>query len=161
AGARVRARRLRDGVGDLRPGPELRRPRRGPRGAGPRRGVPLARRTVHPPGHVPRRPRAHAGAGCVGGADRRRRGHGAPRGRRSPEPLIPRELLRSRTTLAANTMMLIGAAGLFAMFFFLTLYMQIVLGWGALETGAAYLPFSFIMAVTSGVVAKSLDGRSA
>ena len=83
------------------------------------------------------------------------------RERRSPEPLIPRELLRSRTTLAANTMMLIGAAGLFAMFFFLTLYMQIVLGWGALETGAAYLPFSFVMAVTSGVVAKSLDGRSA
>jgi predicted MFS family arabinose efflux permease len=83
------------------------------------------------------------------------------RERRSPEPLIPRELLRSRTTLAANTMMLIGAAGLFAMFFFLTLYMQIVLGWGALETGVAYLPFSFVMAVTSGVVAKSLDGRSA
>ena len=83
------------------------------------------------------------------------------RERRSPEPLIPRELLRSRTTLAANTMMLVGAAGLFAMFFFLTLYMQIVLGWGALETGAAYLPFSFVMAITSGVVAKSLDGRSA
>jgi predicted MFS family arabinose efflux permease len=83
------------------------------------------------------------------------------RERRSPEPLIPRELLRSRTTLAANSLMLVGAAGLFAMFFFLTLYMQLVLGWGALETGAAYLPFSFVMAVTSGVVAKALDGRSA
>ena len=83
------------------------------------------------------------------------------RERRSPEPLIPRDLLRSRTTLAANTMMLVGAAGLFAMFFFLTLYMQVVLGWGALETGAAYLPFSAVMAVTSGVVAKALDGRSA
>ncbi len=47
------------------------------------------------------------------------------------------------------------------MFFFLTLYMQVVLGWGALETGAAYLPFSAVMAVTSGVVAKALDGRSA
>jgi EmrB/QacA subfamily drug resistance transporter len=83
------------------------------------------------------------------------------RERRSPEPLIPRELLRSQTTLAANALMLVGAAGLFAMFFFLTLYMQVVLGWGALETGAAYLPFSAVMAVTSGVVAKALDGRSA
>jgi EmrB/QacA subfamily drug resistance transporter len=83
------------------------------------------------------------------------------RERRSPEPLIPRDLLRSRTTLAANGLMLVGAAGLFAMFFFLTLYMQLVLGWGALETGAAYLPFSAVMAVTSGVVAKALDGRSA
>jgi EmrB/QacA subfamily drug resistance transporter len=83
------------------------------------------------------------------------------RERRSPEPLIPRDVVRSRTGLAANTMMLVGAAGLFAMFFFLTLYMQLVLGWGALETGAAYLPFSFVMAVTSGVVAKALDGRSA
>jgi EmrB/QacA subfamily drug resistance transporter len=83
------------------------------------------------------------------------------RERRSPEPLIPRELVRSRTTLAANGLMLVGAAGLFAMFFFLTLYMQLVLGWGALETGAAYLPFSFVMAVTSGIVAKALDGRTA
>jgi EmrB/QacA subfamily drug resistance transporter len=83
------------------------------------------------------------------------------RERRSPEPLIPRDLLRSQTTLAANALMLVGAAGLFAMFFFLTLYMQLVLGWGALETGAAYLPFSAVMAVTSGVVAKALDGRSA
>jgi EmrB/QacA subfamily drug resistance transporter len=85
----------------------------------------------------------------------------ALRERRSPEPLIPRDLLRSRTTLAANGLMLVGAAGLFAMFFFLTLYMQLVLGWGALEAGAAYLPFSFVMAVTSGVVAKALDGRTA
>ena len=83
------------------------------------------------------------------------------RERRSPEPLIPRDLLRSRTTLAANSLMLVGAAGLFAMFFFLTLYMQLVLGWGALETGLAYLPFSFVMAATSGVVAKALDGRTA
>jgi EmrB/QacA subfamily drug resistance transporter len=83
------------------------------------------------------------------------------RERRSPEPLIPRDLLRSRTTIAANGLMLVGAAGLFAMFFFLTLYMQLVLGWGALETGCAYLPFSAVMAITSGVVAKALDGRSA
>jgi len=83
------------------------------------------------------------------------------RERRSPEPLIPRDLLRSRTTIAANSLMLVGAAGLFAMFFFLTLYMQIVLGWGALQTGAAYLPFSAVMAITSGVVARALDGRTA
>jgi EmrB/QacA subfamily drug resistance transporter len=83
------------------------------------------------------------------------------RERRSPEPLIPRDLVRSRTTLAANGLMLVGAAGLFAMFFFLTLYMQLVLRWGALQTGAAYLPFSFVMAATSGVVAKALDGRTA
>jgi EmrB/QacA subfamily drug resistance transporter len=85
----------------------------------------------------------------------------ALRERRSPEPLIPRELLRSRTNVAANALMLVGAAGLFAMFFFLTLYMQLVLGWGALKTGVSYLPFSFVMAATSGVVAKALDGRSA
>ena len=67
--------------------PELRRPRRCPRRPGPRRGVPLARRPVHPPGDVPRRPRAYAGARRLGGADGRRRSDRAacrrrPRARR-------------------------------------------------------------------------------
>ena len=87
ARARGRARRLRDGLRRLRPGPELRRPRRRPRRPGPGRRVPLSRRPVDPPRHVPKWPAAHAGAGRLGGADRHRGRDRAPRGRRARRAL--------------------------------------------------------------------------
>ncbi len=59
---------------------------------------------------------------------------------RSPHPLLPLSIFRVKGLAAANVTGLIAFAGLIAMFFFLTLYMQNVLGYSPVQTGAAYLP---------------------
>jgi EmrB/QacA subfamily drug resistance transporter len=63
--------------------------------------------------------------------------------RRSVEPLVRLGIFRVRTVRAANVVMFLVAAGLFAMFYFNTLYLQRVLGYSALEAGFAFLPFTF------------------
>jgi EmrB/QacA subfamily drug resistance transporter len=67
--------------------------------------------------------------------------------RRSVEPLVRLGIFRVRTVRAANVTMFLVGAGLFAMFYFNTLYLQRVLGYSALEAGLAFLPF------TAGVIA--------
>jgi TRAP-type mannitol/chloroaromatic compound transport system permease large subunit len=42
-------------------------------------------------------------------------------------------------------------AGFYSMFFFITLYMQNVLGFSQIEAGAAYLPTTFAVAIAAGV----------
>ncbi len=75
---------------------------------------------------------------------------------RSAAPLVPRSLLRRRRAMTANLLVLLGAAGLLAMFFFQTLYLQRVLGWSPLATGAAFLPFSVAMGIASGLTGRYL-----
>lgn len=81
--------------------------------------------------------------------------------RRSDEPLVPQSLLRRRRAMTANLLVLIGAAGLLAMFFFQTLFIQRVLGWSPLETGAAFLPFSIAMGISAGLTGRFLAGADA
>jgi EmrB/QacA subfamily drug resistance transporter len=59
---------------------------------------------------------------------------------RSPFPLMRLSLFRLRSLAAANGVFLIVVGGLFAMFFFASLYLQNILGYSALETGFAFLP---------------------
>src|SRR4051812_29558862 len=59
--------------------------------------------------------------------------------RRHAEPLMRFGLLRIRTVAGANVAGFILGTALFAMFLMLTLYMQQVLGYSAMKTGAAYL----------------------
>ena len=60
--------------------------------------------------------------------------------RRSQAPLIRLGIFRVRSLAGANIVMLLVAAGLFAMFFFASLYVQQVLGYTPLEAGLAFLP---------------------
>jgi EmrB/QacA subfamily drug resistance transporter len=76
--------------------------------------------------------------------------------RRSAAPLLPPALLRRRQPMAANLLVLMAAGGLMAMFFFQTLFMQRVLGYGALQTGLSFLPFSASMALSSVVTGRFL-----
>jgi EmrB/QacA subfamily drug resistance transporter len=76
---------------------------------------------------------------------------------RRRNPLVPLTIFRVRGLGAADLTMLIAAAGLIAMFFFLTLYMQNVLGYSPLQTGAAYLPFTAGVAVSAGVSAQLMN----
>ncbi|MEU4038887.1 MFS transporter [Streptomyces collinus] len=61
---------------------------------------------------------------------------------RAPAPLLRLGLLRSRWVVGANVLVFLAAAGQFAAFYFVSLYMQQVLGMSAAATGAAFLPFS-------------------
>ncbi|MET0560863.1 MAG: MFS transporter [Gaiellaceae bacterium] len=71
--------------------------------------------------------------------------------RRSAEPLVRLSIFRVRTVRAANVVMFLVAAGLFAMFYFNTLYLQRVLGYTALEAGLAFLPFTAGIIIGAGL----------
>jgi EmrB/QacA subfamily drug resistance transporter len=64
-------------------------------------------------------------------------------------PLVPLRIFRSRTTVGANAIQMLGVAGMFGMFFLAVLYLQRVLGYDALETGVAFLPVSGLIAALS------------
>jgi EmrB/QacA subfamily drug resistance transporter len=65
--------------------------------------------------------------------------------RTSRHPMVPPSLFRSRQFSAANGMTLLVYAALGAVFFFLTLQLQIVLGYGPLLAGVASLPVTILM----------------
>ena len=71
--------------------------------------------------------------------------------RRSPEPLVRLSIFGVRTIRAANVVMFLVASGLFAMFFFNTLYLQSVLDYSPLEAGLAFLPFTAGIIVGAGL----------
>ena len=59
---------------------------------------------------------------------------------RSSDALVPLSIFKVKGLAAADATQLIAFAGFYAMFFFLTLYMQNVLHWSPIQAGAAYLP---------------------
>jgi EmrB/QacA subfamily drug resistance transporter len=69
---------------------------------------------------------------------------------RSQAPLVPFGIFRNRTLTGANVTAVLVAMSLFSMFFFISLYMQQVLGYGALKAGVAYLPLSAGIIVSAG-----------
>ena len=69
---------------------------------------------------------------------------------RSRSPLVPLGIFRRRTLSAANGVGLILGVAVFGMFYLLSLYMQIVLGFSALETGVGYLAVALTAVVASG-----------
>jgi EmrB/QacA subfamily drug resistance transporter len=74
--------------------------------------------------------------------------------RRNRNPLLPLSIFRIKGLAAADATQLIGLAGFLAMFFFLTLYMQNVLGYSSLQTGLAYLPVTAGAGIAAGVVSQ-------
>jgi EmrB/QacA subfamily drug resistance transporter len=74
------------------------------------------------------------------------------------DPLIPLRIFFNRSLSAADATLLVVAAALFGMFYFLTLYLQQVLGFSALKTGVAYLPLSLTI-IGSSVVASQFIER--
>jgi len=70
---------------------------------------------------------------------------------RTPKPLVPFSIFRIRTLTGANVVGLLIGASLFSMFFFISLYMQQVLGYSAIHAGLSYLPLALlIMASAAG-----------
>lgn len=67
------------------------------------------------------------------------------------QPLLPFRIFRNRTLTGANLVGVFVAMSLFSMFFFISLYMQQVLGYSALEAGLAYLPLAGGIIVSAGL----------
>ncbi|MDG9725745.1 MULTISPECIES: MFS transporter [unclassified Streptomyces] len=68
---------------------------------------------------------------------------------RTVAPLMPLGLLRLRSVASANVAMLVSGSSMFAMWFFMTLYAQNVLGYSPLEAGSALVPSSLAVVLAS------------
>jgi EmrB/QacA subfamily drug resistance transporter len=73
---------------------------------------------------------------------------------RAKAPLVRLSIFRIRSLLTANVSMFLAASAIFAMFFFNTLYLQRVLGFGPLEAGLAFLPFTAGIMVSAGLASQ-------
>jgi len=78
--------------------------------------------------------------------------------RRSSAPLMRLSIFRLRGLAAADLTLLLTAAAVFATFFFVSLYLQQILGYRPLSAGAAFLPFSAGIA-TGATAARKLVPR--
>src|SRR5687768_12706642 len=73
---------------------------------------------------------------------------------RSAAPLMPFRIFKLRTLTGANIVGLLVGASLFSMFFFITLYMQQVLGYSPIEAGLSYLPLAVTIIIAAGVASQ-------
>jgi MFS family permease len=73
---------------------------------------------------------------------------------RSAAPLVPFRIFRMRTLTGANVVGLLVGASLFSMFFFISLYMQQVLGYSAIKSGFSYLPLALTIIVSAGIASQ-------
>ena len=73
---------------------------------------------------------------------------------RAAAPLVRLDIFRVRTLTAANVVMFLVASGLFAMFFFNSLYIQRVLDYGPLKAGLAFLPFTAGIMISAGLASQ-------
>src|SRR5215471_13934907 len=73
---------------------------------------------------------------------------------RSKQPLLPLWIFASRNRAGVYLILLCLATTFFGMFFFLTLFTQVVWGYSALRGGLAYLPFVAAFIVVAGVCSK-------
>jgi EmrB/QacA subfamily drug resistance transporter len=72
-------------------------------------------------------------------------------------PMLDLSLFRNSTFAGANTVMLLVALAMFGMFFFNSLYLQRVLGYSAIETGASFLPMTVLIVLIAPVAGKFSD----
>ena len=67
---------------------------------------------------------------------------------------MPFSIFRQRTLTGANVVGLLTGASLFSMFFFISLYMQNVLGYSAIKAGLSYLPLAVSIIIAAGVASQ-------
>jgi EmrB/QacA subfamily drug resistance transporter len=76
---------------------------------------------------------------------------------RSRQPITPLHMFRERNRAGSYVIMLALAAALFGQFFFLTLFVQDVLGYSPLRAGIAFLPITVAIVLTSQIAARSIS----
>jgi EmrB/QacA subfamily drug resistance transporter len=84
--------------------------------------------------------------------------------KRSASPLLPGRLMRSRGLMLSVATAFFGTAGVFGAIFVLMQYLQLVLGFGASETGVATLPWTLVPLVAAplaGIAASKVGMKTA
>ncbi len=82
-------------------------------------------------------------------------------GRFASSPLMPLRLYASRTLSAANVVVFLLGAASFAMWFFLSLYLQQVLGYSPLRAGFAFLPMTLCIVAGSRLASRAVTSIGA
>ncbi|MCG5449408.1 MFS transporter [Micromonospora hortensis] len=76
--------------------------------------------------------------------------------RRAAHPLLPLRIFRNRVRAGGYLALTLAMASMFAMFYFLTLFVQQILGYSPLRTGIAFLPFALGIVVTATVAGRAM-----
>jgi EmrB/QacA subfamily drug resistance transporter len=76
---------------------------------------------------------------------------------RGRHPMLDVSLFRNTTYTGANIVMLLVALAMFGVFFFVSLYMQNVLGYSAVQAGAAFLPMTVLIVLVAPVTGRLSD----
>jgi EmrB/QacA subfamily drug resistance transporter len=69
-------------------------------------------------------------------------------------PLVPLRIFRSRTLTGANVVVFLLGSAVFAMWYFVSLYMQQVLGYTPIEAGLAFVPMTAMIIIGSAIAGK-------
>jgi EmrB/QacA subfamily drug resistance transporter len=72
-------------------------------------------------------------------------------------PMLDLSLFRNTTFAGANLVVLLVALAMFGVFFFVSLYMQNVLGFSAVQAGAAFLPMTFLIILVAPLAGRASD----
>jgi len=76
---------------------------------------------------------------------------------RSPHPMLELGLFRKRTFAGANIAALLVSLAMFGIFFFVSLYMQNILGYSPVHTGVVFLPMTMLVIVSAPLAGKLTD----
>jgi EmrB/QacA subfamily drug resistance transporter len=77
--------------------------------------------------------------------------------RQQRAPMLQLDLFRNPTYTGANLVILLVALAMFGVFFFVSLYMQNVLGYSAVQTGAAFLPMTILIILVAPIAGRASD----
>jgi EmrB/QacA subfamily drug resistance transporter len=72
-------------------------------------------------------------------------------------PMLDLSLFRNGTFAGANLVVLLVALAMFGVFFFVSLYMQNILGFSAVEAGAAFLPMTVLIILVAPIAGRTSD----
>ncbi|MBV9281701.1 MAG: MFS transporter [Chloroflexi bacterium] len=73
---------------------------------------------------------------------------------RASTPLVRLGIFKTRNVTVADVAGMLGGSGAFATFYFLSLYMQTILRYSALEAGVRFLPFALTVIVAAGLTSR-------
>ncbi|HEU5004581.1 MAG TPA: MFS transporter [Candidatus Saccharimonadales bacterium] len=77
--------------------------------------------------------------------------------RRTDQPMLPLDLFKIRNVSGGNATALAIACTLFSMFYFMTLYVQTVLGYGPAKSGVSFMVVTVVIGGTSAFVSKKVN----